>query len=113
MLSLCRFTGVSFVLILIIVVCYVDEILKMFFIFNVQSVYILERNSAFFYNILHFFSPAAGKIEMTLCPLLVGVNRKQTLHTHDNRHHRLMFERISPPTSVGLFDFWFQVFFFF
>ena len=48
MLSLCRFTGVSFVLILIIVVCYVDEILKMFFIFNVQSVYILERNSAFF-----------------------------------------------------------------
>ena len=37
-----------FVLILIIVVCYVDEILKMFFIFNVQSVYILERNSAFF-----------------------------------------------------------------
>ena len=31
-----------------------------------------------FSNILHFFSPAAGKIEMTLCPLLVGVNRKQT-----------------------------------
>lgn len=32
-----------------------------------------------FSNILHFFSPAAGKIEMTLCPLLVGVNRKQAL----------------------------------
>ena len=69
----------SFVLILIIVVCYVDEILKMFFIFNVQSVYILERNRVHFSNILHFFSPAAGKIEMTLCPLLVGVNRKQAL----------------------------------
>ena len=34
-----------------------------------------------FSNILHFFSPAAGKIEMTLCPLLVGVNRKQALTT--------------------------------
>ena len=36
-----------------------------------------------FSNILHFFSPAAGKIEMTLCPLLVGVNRKQAPSLND------------------------------
>jgi hypothetical protein len=36
------------------------------------------RNSAFFYHIFHFFSPAAGKIEMTLCPLKDGGQPKQT-----------------------------------
>jgi len=34
-----------------------------------------------FSTIFHFFSPAAGKIEMTLCPLKDGGQPKQTPDT--------------------------------